>query len=143
MIGKNHTLFYKVCNQGIRVAIMDIGGHAIPTSDKFKIVQQEVQLTSDNPELVGKPLFPSLLRRMSFMNKMDYFDPVAVDNTQQPRLNQETLCPILESGKKSEQVGMLWQSMKELPIIPLNPTLNGLVANAFQSKQDTQSDDFA
>jgi len=71
MIGKNHTLFFNVYNQGMQVAIMDIGGHAIPTSDKFKIVQQEVQLTSNNPELVGKPLFPSLLRRMSFMNKMD------------------------------------------------------------------------
>ena len=109
MIRENHSLVFKTGNQWMKVGIIDVGGGAIPANHQTEVIQKETELATDDPTVVRNTLFADLLRRTTFTNWVDQFDPITIDHTQQTRFDQEGVRPSLMGGKQTKQTSALSQ----------------------------------
>src|SRR5690242_15707149 len=66
--------------------ICDIGGVPCPVDDLPSIIEQPTQLHTHDPAPVALAFLADLRRRALFSDRMNQFDPVAVDDRKESRL---------------------------------------------------------
>lgn len=66
-----------------------------------------------NPTPIRKAFLSDSLLRAPFTNRMDQFDAVTIDDTQQAGLDQEVIRPVLVGGEQPKQSSSIWQMGEE------------------------------
>ena len=83
MIGKDHRAIFDALDQRVKDGVMNIRCITTPIDHLTEMVEQEAELAAHNPASVGIPLLANLLLRTAFAHRMDQFNPVAINDTQQ------------------------------------------------------------
>jgi hypothetical protein len=140
---KNNHLTDELGDQSTKTTVMHIGSVTSPGHHQPQMVQNETQLASNNPTMVGKPLFANLGRATTLTHRMDQLTPIAHTTPQHSRLSKKTTGPVgmcLEQAKQSRSFG---QPRKQSLVISLNPTIKCSITNPFERKQNAQCYDLA
>jgi hypothetical protein len=141
-IGENNRTAFETLDQRMKSGVMDISLITISANHLAEMIEQEAQLTSDNPAAVGKSFPANLMLRTPFTDRVDQLDPIAIDHTQQTRFRQKVVGPILMGCKQTKQSGAFGQLGEQMLEIAYQPSVEGAVTYPLQGKQYTQGDYF-
>ena len=129
-----HLLYY--CLE--RGAIVDIGGVAIPVHDQTLMILQQTQLAAHDPAPVGFALAANLPGTAALPAGMNQLDTLCIDDAQQARGSHEAIHPFPMRIEQTKQSRARWQMGEQRAIVACQPAIEGAVAHALQSKQQSQ-----
>ena len=141
-IGQDDHTLLEVLNQGMKPGVVGVGRQAHPTDDFTPVVGQQAQFNPHDPAVVRESFTTDLGRAAPLSNRMDQFDAVTIDNTQQRWRRQEQQRPLLMGLELTKQPGPLGQVRKQRVVIPRQPAIERAVADPLQGVQHPQSHDF-
>ena len=130
-IGQDHHLIFKPLDQMLKMGIVDVGSGTIPSRHQAQVVEEQAELASNNPAMIGFPLLPHLMLATSLSYRMNQLDAVGIDDAQQGRLGQETMAPVLVSTQQPEEAGAVGQLGKQGQMVVRQPTLESPVTHPF------------
>src|SRR5688500_10310643 len=102
------------------------------------MIEQETELAAHNPASVRAVLAPDLLRAAPFSSRMEQFNPIAINQSNQRRLGQKAPYPMTMRFEQPKQSHSLWQVGKQIAIVTYQPAAEGSVSHAFKRKQQGQ-----
>src|SRR5207249_2536511 len=111
-----------------------------PLHSQAPLVDHQAQLDAYDPAAVGQAFAPDLLWASAFPDGVDQFDAIAVCYSQHRRVSQETCCPLLVSGKQSEQAGALRQLREQWQVIALDPVVESPTRYSLDGKEQSEGD---
>jgi hypothetical protein len=116
-----------------------------PIGNESELVRQNTELSADNPFPGSKPLLADALAvwLMNFANRMTKLNSVRVDHAENGRFSQKLSSQStmrFQTAKKSRAVG---QSRKQSNPILSEPAIKSVLRAAFESKQQSQSNQLA
>ena len=85
-IAEDAHLTVELFDQSAKVLVVGIGRRAIPTHDVTQMIEYKRQFTSHDPASAGQPFLADLGRAVTFTNRVNQFDAVAVGYAQQTGL---------------------------------------------------------
>jgi hypothetical protein len=116
----------------------------LPISNESELIDQQTEFADDDPLPRSKSFLADAfsMRLMIFANRMAQLNAVRIDDAENSRFRQElfgqpTMC--FQTAKKSRSVG---QSRKQIKPILFEPAIKSVLRRAFQSKQQSQSNQF-
>src|SRR5437588_6124889 len=98
----NHTLL-KLPNQPLKGVIRDIGGGTRPPHDQAPLIEQQTELTPDNPAMIGEAFATHLLGAAAFAYGVEQLDPIGVNNPEHGRGGQEDLGPVVMGPEEAKE----------------------------------------
>ena len=124
-------------------AVVDIGRVDLPIHDQTQMIEHKTQFASDDPTPVRQPFLADLLLAAAFPARVEQFDAIGVDQTNERRVGHKALGPMpvgVEQPKQTCAHGQLW---KQLPVVSLQPAIKGAIAHPFEGEQNGNRDYFA
>src|SRR5437660_7503004 len=73
------------------------------TVTQKSVGQHYMDITTDNPAMVGQPFPTDLLGTAAFAHRVDQLDPIGVDDAEHGRSRQEDLRPVLMRLQKTKE----------------------------------------
>ena len=135
-VGKNQHALGDCLDQVLKsAAIVNVGCVHIPTDDQAEMIQQQTQLATDNPSLVREAFLASLLCAGSFTSRMNQFDTVTINDTNQAGVSHELLYPEAMGVKPTKQPSPVRQAEKEMQPVVFQPAIEGPLATPFEDKE--------
>jgi hypothetical protein len=138
----DHLLFIGL-NQGMERGIGRIGSSTIPADHQAPLIEQQTELSPDNPAMIGFPFAADLLATAPFAHRVQQFNAIAIDHPQDRRGGQELVGPGPVGGQEPKQPRPLGQGGKQWPPIPVQPPIKGPIHDPFERKQHAQRHNFA
>jgi hypothetical protein len=117
----------------------------LPIGDESEFVCQNTELAAANPSPRSEAFLadPVPVRLMIFPNRMTQFDAVRINHAKDGRLGKKLFGQFPMRFQSVKKSGALRQSGKQArPVVP-QPTVKSPLRCPFQSKQQTQSKQFA
>ena len=142
-IGQDDHAVLEPLNQGMKPGIVGVGRRAEPTDDFTPLIDQQTQLTADDPPMIGESLTTDLGRAAPFANRMDQFDAIAVDHAQQGGWRQEQQGPLPMGLELTKQPGPLRQVGEQGWVVPRQPAVERAITYPLQGMQNAQRHYFA
>ena len=125
------------------MGIMNIGRGTVPGSDQTQMVEHQAELATYNPAVVGLAFLSHLAGTTSFPDGMNQLNAVAIDDPQQTGFSQEAVTPVLVSSQQSEETSPVGQTREHIPMVLLQPSVEGSVADAFNGMEQADGGDLA
>ena len=102
-VRKDHGLIRKMLDHGLEVGVMDISSGEVPTDHHTKMIEQLAELATHNPASIRETFDADLSIRPTFTNRMNQFDAITIDDTQQAWLDQKADSPVPVNLKQAKQ----------------------------------------
>ena len=134
-VGQYHHFPLELGYQRLEIGVMNVGSGAVPGCYQTQMVEQQAQLSTHNPTVVGFPLLPDLGTAAAFPDRVDQFDTIGINDTQQGRGNQEVITPVLVLTQQSEETGAVGQLRKHIPMVLGQPSVESPVAHPFDDEE--------
>src|SRR5262245_8611225 len=142
-ITQDNHLTIESFNQRMESRVRGIGTGTVPGHDQAPLIQQQTELTADNPAMVGFPFAANLLSTPPFPHGVEQFNAIAVHYPQDRRSRQELVGPGAVGRKEPKEAGPFRQGGKQATPVPTHPAIEGAIAHAFEGKEHAQGDDLA
>lgn len=142
-VATDDHLILVLFDERLKDCIRDIRRVTVPGDDEAEFIQEQAELTTDNPAPVRQPLASILPRRAAFSDGMNQLDAIRVNDTQDGRLSHESLGPRAVCLEQTEEARSFWQIWKQRLKVTHQPAIKGTVADAFDSKHESQADNLA
>jgi hypothetical protein len=123
-------------------AIIDIRRVTIPVDDQAQMVLQQTPFCADNPTCVRLAFASDLLWTAPFAPWVNQFDAIRVNHAKHGRLSHKQVYPLAMRVEQAEQTRPRRQVGKQIPPVPLQPTIERAVASALERKEQGQGDHF-
>ncbi|MCZ6677387.1 MAG: hypothetical protein O7E52_09065 [Candidatus Poribacteria bacterium] len=127
--------------------IVDIGRVAIPINNLTQMVEQQTQLASDNPALIGNSLSANLFfaspypqEGISFPSGVDELNTIGVNHSNQRRSCHEQVNEVLMRIEQTKQPRSRWQVGEHVIVVAHKPSIERAVPFAFEGKQQAYGD---
>lgn len=145
IVSQNNHLFAYAFDQRQKALVGNIGGRNRPIGNQSELVCQKTKFAADNPLPRGVTFFADTrsVRLMILPYRMTQLDAVGINHAEEGWLGKKLfrqLAVRFQSPKKPRPLG---QSGKQInPVLP-NPAVESALRHSFESKQQTQSYEFA
>jgi hypothetical protein len=130
----NHALL-KLPNQPLKGIIRDIGGGTRPGHYQPLLLEQQTQLTTNDPAGIGETLAADLLRAAALAHGVDQLDAVGVNDPQHGWRGQEDLRPVLMGREEATEPRPLRSAGEQGAIVACQPAIKGPVAHTFEGME--------
>ncbi len=124
-------------------AIVEVDGVNLPIDDQAEMIEHKTQFASDDPAPVRQSLLANLLLATAFLARVEQFDAIGIDQTDERRIGHKALRPVPVGIEQPKQTGAHGQLRKQRPVISLQPAIKGAIAHPFEGKQNGNRNDFA
>lgn len=116
-----------------------------PIGDETELVRQQTEFTADNPFPRSKTFLADSFSvgLMIFSDRMTQLDAVRIDDAENSWFSQELFGQMAMRFKTSKESGSLRQSGKKFKPVLFDPSVKSVLRVAFQSKQQSECDQFA
>lgn len=143
-VGKNNHFACDGFNQRQKLLIGNIGGFNLPISDESEFVDQKTEFAADYPLPRRITFFADSppMRLMILPDRMTQLDAVRINHAENRRLGKKFLRQSAMRFQPPEKSGPLRQSRKQVNPISLEPAVKSPLRCAFESKQQSQSNQF-
>ncbi len=106
-VAEGHHLFLKPLDEGLERGLVDMGRITVPGDDEAELVQDQAELASADPAVVGLALLADLSRAPSLPHGMNQFNPVRVDDPEACGRGPEAVRLFLMGPPSAKEVGAL------------------------------------
>ena len=113
-------------------AIVDIGRVDLPIHDQAEMIEHKTQFASDDPTPVRQPFLADLSLAAAFPARVEQFNTIRVNQTEQGRVCHKAFRPLPVGIEQPEQSRAAGQVRKQRPVVSLQPTIKGAIADAFE-----------
>jgi len=124
-------------------AIINVGRVDIPIHDKTQMIEHETQLAPNDPTAVRQSFLADLSLAAAFPAWVEQFDAISVNQTEHGRVCHKALRPMPMGIEQPKQTGAAGQMREPVPVVSLQPTVKGPIANTFEGEQNGNRDHFA
>ena len=142
-VGQDNGFVFERGHQRQEDLVRDVGGVPCPTDDLASVVKQPAQLHADDPAPVALAFLADLTGRALFSDRMDEFNPIAVNDGEESRLCQKLLTPAVMGMQGTLQTGAVRQASEQGVVIPFQPAIERPKVAAFEREQQPDGDQFA
>ena len=142
-VAEDHTMALEGLDQRVEPSVVGVRGCPGPADDLPQVVDRKAQFASDNPTVVGDAGFRPLLRVAAVAHRVDQFDAVGIDHAEQAGLGEEQQRPLPVVAQPPEQAGTLGQAGEAVGKVPLQPAVEGLLADALDGEEQADGHDLA
>lgn len=108
-VAEYHHLFVEPFDEWVERGVVDVCGVAVPYGDQAEFVQDQAELSSDDPSVVGLSLLAYLSGSPPFPYGMYQFNTVRIDDTEECGRGQEAVGPVLMGPKAAKESSALRQ----------------------------------
>src|SRR6267143_1076919 len=140
-IAQDDHLPFKSFNQGMESTIRRIGSRAIPGHHQTHVIEQQAELTADNPAMVGFAFAPNLQGTAPFAHGMEQFDPIAVHYAQDRGGGQKCVRPRLVGGKEAKETRAFGHGGKQAAPVAAHPAIECPISHTLEGKEQAQGYD--
>src|SRR5229473_1910363 len=126
----------------LEVLVMRVGGRPFPVNDLPLWSNQPAEFHPHNPAMITLAFFANLSRTASFPNRVNQFQPVAIDHTFLLRSHQKVVGQRFILRQQAQQPRTFRQLRKQVPPVSFQPAIKRSIVDAFQGKQNANGDDF-
>ena len=124
-------------------AIVDVSCVNLPIHNETEMIEHETQLAPDDPTAVGQPFLADLSLTAAFPARMEQFDAIGIDQTEQGRVCQKALRPMPVGIEQPKQTGAAGQMREQMQVVSFQPPIEGAIASASEGEQNGKRDRLA
>ncbi len=121
-------------------AVVDIGCIDIPIHDQTQMIEHETRFASDDPTPVRQSLLADLLLAAAFPTRMEQFDAIGVDQTDERRVGHKALGPLPMGIEQPKQTSAHRQLREQRPAVSLQPAIKGAIPYPFEGEPNGNRD---
>src|SRR5215216_428990 len=141
-VTENNRLLIELVSHWTKPLVVDIGRVPVPGHHLAPVVDQPTQLNADNPAAVALALLAHLLRATSLPHRMNEFNPVGVDDSEESGVGQEALTPLLMCSQRSRDARAVRQFNKQRPEVAFQPAIKRAKEATFERIQQSYRHQF-
>jgi hypothetical protein len=134
-IGQDDTLVLQRSDQRQKDLIVDVGGIPVPTDNLAPVIEQPAQFHAYDPAPVRFAFLADLCRGALFPDRMNEFNPITVDDSEEGGLCQEAFTPPLMVLQQTLQARPVRQASKQGGVIPVQPPIERTEIATFEREQ--------
>lgn len=129
-------------DQAEKFLIRHIRRADLPISHESELVCQQTKFFADNPLLGSEAFFADAppVRLMVLPDRMAQFDAVRINHAKQRRFCQKPVGQSTMGFQAAKKASAFWQVWKQSRPVLFNPTVEGVLRNAFERKQQAKRD---
>lgn len=107
------------------------------------LLEQQTELTTDNPTMIGFPLAANLVPTPPFAHGREQFNAGAIDDSPERGRSPAFVGPAPMRGPEAKQPCPLGQGRKQFSPISAQPPIKRPIPDAFEGKEQSNGDNFA